>query len=549
MILKEIKCCFLRFTAMVCFLGLLNLTSMAQPGKQTVEIVSEYQPVFREASKLNFTPLPLPPVEEKMQFNYRLPVYPLNLQLVPAALRAVPTSTDSTDLTHRQDYVKIGYGNLRSPYAAAGLRFGNREFLYGSIHAEHFSQKGDLRAQRFSHSKLTGNLSLQGSKHVLDGVVGYRRQVFGLYANDPVFISAKEDSLRKPYQTVDMNISWRNKNAAESGIGYQPKLSASLFNDGISTEKNLRLQIPVNLNFGTDYAFILNGDLDFTFFNPAGFNSYTNHIYAIKGAFEVRKPGFILQAGVMPLSSASRFHLLPAVYTEFKVKQDQLHFIAAWEGAIQKNNYTSLTAFNPWINQPQTQFNTRVQDIYAGIKGRVLNNTLYFQFQFGLQQLRDQALFENSIRPGLFEVRKERRLNSLQTKGVLHYRIDDKLQIHASAQINNFFGQQSESAPWHLLPVQVKGGLTWKPAERFKITAECLAWRGGVYKRNITGDKGRLPSVIDLNTGAEFRVKDGIFTWIQFSNLLNTNYQRWYQYPVFGFQVHGGIKLTFDAKL
>jgi hypothetical protein len=203
---------------------------------------------------------------------------------------------------------------------------------------------------------------------------------------------------------------------------------------------------------------------------------------------------------------------------------------------------------NPWINQPLIQFNTRVQDIYAGIKGRVFNNKLYYKFQFGLQQLWDQPLFENSLRPGVFQIRKEQMISSLQTKGEIHYRLDTKFQLHASAQINNFFGQKTESSPWHLLPVQIRGGLTWNPAKKLRITADCMAWRGGVYKRNVAGDKGRLPSVIDLNTGAEFRVSEGVFTWIQFSNLLNADYQRWYQYPVFGFQIHGGIKLTFDTK-
>ena len=109
--------------------------------------------------------------------------------------------------------------------------------------------------------------------------------------------------------------------------------------------------------------------------------------------------------------------------------------------------------------------------------------------------------------------------------------------------------EQTESAPWHLIPVQFNAGITWKPLSRLVLNADCIGWRGSVYKRNVAGDKGRLPSVLDLNTGAEFRVNKRIFTWVQFSNLLNAAYQRWYQYPVFGFQIHGGIKLTFDAKL
>ncbi len=548
---KVLKYNLLRLTVMIfLFSGIhLNIVAQDTSAKQTVEIISAYKPVFRDAVKMNFSPQPLPPFVDQVKYNYKLPVQPLVLQLVPASLKAISLQQDSSSKLLNQDYVKIGYGNLRSPFADAGIHFGQGKLFSGLITASHFSQEGKRRVQRFRFTDLKAAYTAQGDKHVLDGSIGYRRQVNWLYANDSSLLLTKDDSLRKPYQTAEFIVNWRNKNAKETGLSYQPGLKASFFNDGRNTEKNILVQIPASFFFGSDYVVSLNGTMDFTFFDPENKSAYTNHLYTLKGALEVFKNNWQIKAGVMPLNTGNKFYLLPDFYGEYRISQEQLLVMAGWEGSVRKNNYEHLVNINPWINQPDSQFNTRVTDLYVGLKGRILNNSLSFKFQFGLQQLRDQPLFENSKMPSVFAIRKETQINSLQTKAELQYQIDDRLQFHGSAQVNNFFGQQTESAAWHLIPVQLKAGITWKPVSRLVLNADCIGWRGGVYKRNMDGDKGRLPSVLDLNTGAEFRVNKRIFTWIQFSNLLNADYQRWYQYPVFGFQVHGGIKLTFDAKL
>jgi hypothetical protein len=548
---KLLKFDLLPFTVLVFLFSILHVSIHAQDtsAKQTVAIISAYKPVYRDAVKMNFSAQPLPPFVDPVKYNYKLPVQPLALQLVPASLKAISLQQDSSLNLLNQDYVKIGYGNLRSPFAEAGIHFGQGKLFSGIITASHFSQEGKRRVQRFRFTDLKAAFSAQGDKHVLDGSFGYQRQVNWLYAIDSTLLLSKEDSLRKPYQTAEFLVNWRNKNAKETGFSYQPGLKAAFFNDGRNTEKNILLQIPASFFFGTDYALSLKGVIDLTFFDPSNKNAYINHIYTLNGALEVFKNNWQLKAGMMPLNTGNKFYLLPDFYGEYRISQEQLLVMAGWEGSVRKNNYENLVNINPWINQPDSQFNTRVTDLYVGLKGRILNNTLSFKFQFGLQQLRDQPLFENSKMPSVFEIRKEARINSLQTKAELHYRIDDRLQLQGSMLVNNFFGLQTESAPWHMIPLQVKAGITWKPLSRLVLNADCIAWRGGVFKRNIAGEKGRIPSVLDLNTGAEFRVNKRIFTWVQFSNLLNTEYQRWYQYPVFGFQVHGGIKLTFDAKL
>jgi hypothetical protein len=49
----------------------------------------------------------------------------------------------------------------------------------------------------------------------------------------------------------------------------------------------------------------------------------------------------------------------------------------------------------------------------------------------------------------------------------------------------------------------------------------------------------------DLSAGAEFKLNKQFSVWLDFDNLLNSQYERWNNYPVYGFQVIGGVIVHF----
>ena len=54
-----------------------------------------------------------------------------------------------------------------------------------------------------------------------------------------------------------------------------------------------------------------------------------------------------------------------------------------------------------------------------------------------------------------------------------------------------------------------------------------------------------LPLAMDLSAGLEFKVYKNIKLWAQFNNVFNKEYQRWNQYPVYGFNILGGVVFSF----
>ena len=62
------------------------------------------------------------------------------------------------------------------------------------------------------------------------------------------------------------------------------------------------------------------------------------------------------------------------------------------------------------------------------------------------------------------------------------------------------------------------------------------------------GTDGQMDGAFDLNAGLEFKITKNLNLWTQFNNVFNKEYQRWNQYPVYGFNFTGGIVFSFDQK-
>ena len=60
--------------------------------------------------------------------------------------------------------------------------------------------------------------------------------------------------------------------------------------------------------------------------------------------------------------------------------------------------------------------------------------------------------------------------------------------------------------------------------------------------------RDHLPVAVDLSAGLEFRIVKNVKIWTQFNNIFNKEYQRWNQYPVYGFNFLGGVVFSFAQK-
>jgi hypothetical protein len=529
----------------------LSVGALAQDTtkKQKVEITSAFKPVLKNAVKINFNATPPAPDDSKPNLTYNIPIQNIFFTLQPVGLKPLALQIDSSGLAHNSNYVKVGYGNFNTPLAEAGFTVGDGKKTNVNIFASHLSQKGDLRLQKFSTTSLALHINHLLNKVELYGKAGYQQQSYFLYGTDTSTVNKPEDSLKRPYQTYSIRGGFRNAFVNNFGLTYNPDLHVQVFNDRRSSETNAALDVPVEIRAGGGFLASLRANADLTTFKPVGQEQYTNNVYFINPSVTFKNPKLRLRAGIRPTWDNGTLYVLPDVLFDFPTKEGKAVIIAGWVGHVRKNTYQYLASQNPWINQPLSQFNTRITEVFGGVKGS-LANSFNYRLQGGFLELIDAPLFVNNQKPvSVFSIRKEGKLQAVHIQAELGYVLTDKLNASAKLDIYNFTGQETEADAWHFIPTQLTAALRWQPSKKLMVKGDLFAWQGPAFLKDNIASTGKLPSVVDLNAGIEFRAAKNISVWTQFNNIFNNTYQRWNNYTQLGFQFLGGIRLTFDQNL
>ena len=109
------------------------------------------------------------------------------------------------------------------------------------------------------------------------------------------------------------------------------------------------------------------------------------------------------------------------------------------------------------------------------------------------------------------------------------------------------FKTKQEYRAWGMLPLELNADLRWEILKDLWLKAGLWAFDGASYRgldQNVrTGSGG-----VDLNAGLEFRITRQLNLWLQMNNIFNNKYQRWNQYPVYGFNILGGVIFSFGGK-
>ena len=118
----------IKITLVWLFLLGINLSTYAQKDttkQQTIDITSSYKPVIRNSPKVNFSATYLTADTNKNVATYTIP--PLNLfyKYQPVTLKPLALNKDSVLELGSKNFIKIGYGNLSSPFASAKLSIGD----------------------------------------------------------------------------------------------------------------------------------------------------------------------------------------------------------------------------------------------------------------------------------------------------------------------------------------------------------------------------------------------------------------------------------------
>lgn len=533
---------------------LLPIASSAQKDtikkKSTIDINSVYKPVLRNAVKINFSATHLNADTTAPNLTYSIPAQNLFYSYQPISLKPLALQQDTNLYLGLRNFVKAGYGNFSTPYVSAGFSFGDGKKFLANVYADYISSKGKLLYQDYSklHLKAAGSLFLP-TNEVYAGVDVKMNQHF-LYGYDTGLYKYSKKDVRQQFQDLSATIGIRNTKVGEYGISYNPGLQFSNFiNVNRLSETSLILNVPVQKQFGEAFAFKVEGKADITSYttktvlpNNVKIN---NNVFQVSPSLVFSTPRVSINGGITPTWDNGKFVWLPNVYAEAFIAENVFAFQAGWVGRLTKNTYRNLSESNPYLKPLTAQLNTKEVEYYGGIKG-TLGKHFNFNAKAGyITYTNLPFLINDTATDGkAFVISNETKVNNFKIHGDVSYVSKEKFTVSAGITYNGYVGMKSNAKAWNTLPLEFTSSLRWWAFKQVLLKADFYAYSGSFYLAKGNTAKAFKPGS-DLSAGIEFKINKTFSAWMDVNNILNDKYERWHNYPVYGLNLLGGVRVNF----
>ncbi len=531
---------------------LFSIAVFAQPGnQQTIDINSSYKPVLRNAVKINLAGAQLPADTSLPNLNYKIPSQNLFYSYRPISLKPLALEQDTNLYLGNRKFLKAGFGNFSTPYLSAGLSLGDGKTGLINFTGDYIQSKGTaIVNQDYSmlNAKAAGSYFMP--KAELYGSVELNMHTYHLYGYDHKLITFKKDSIQQQFQNVTMRAGFKNTKPTETGISYNPNFELNLFTskDKVN-ETNAIIALPFEKVINDNFSAKIELKADYTNYAtrnllPANIK-IDNTIAQLNAAVNYHTDAVKIHAGITPAWNNKEYVLLPDIYVELPVKEKIFSIQAGWIGRLVKNSYRNLAAMNPYLSPVLFQLNTKEIEYYGGIKASVVKH-LNFSAKAGLIQYKNLPLFINDTLANekSFKVSNEASINNFRVHGDFSYLNQDKFSLTGGITFNGYTSLNSNARAWHTIPVELTGSLRWWALKTVLIKSDVRFFDGSNYlaKGNIAKTMG---GGTDLSAGIEFKVTKHVSIWGDANNILNSKYERWHNYEVYGANFLGGILLHF----
>lgn len=510
-----------------------------------VKITSSFKPVLKEAAKINFNASPAITDTSRPRLQYSIPNQNLNFAFQPGSLRPLALAVDTGGNWTNESYVKAGFGNFSTPFVQLGLSVGDGKAAGINLYGRHVSSKGKLEYQDYSNTNAELNAFFKAGNIEWNARLGGLQEKYNKYGYQPRTMIFPKDSLDVKLQTWRGRIAFRNINRTDLGISYAPELKVDVFNDQLSnTESNTFINLPLQKTVGKTFAVDLALTANLSRYKPENKAETNNNWFAISPSLLYKTANLNIQAGIRPSWDNSLFKLFPNVIAEVASSDKRFSFQAGWVGYLRNAGFQYQTRINPWIWAPNTVYNSRVEERFAGFKGSAGDHFSY-SAKIAFNKINNQPLFTNDTIKGgkSFVVINEPELKVLNFGGEIGYTVGERFSLVSNLQFNQYNPKFADKA-WGLLPLEWKTTMRLQVLKDLYVSGDLYAFDGPLFQMK-GGGRGNLGSAMDLSAGLEFKVYKNIKLWGQFNNLLNKDYQRWNQYPVYGFNFLTGVVFSF----
>lgn len=534
----------------VLLLAALYTTTYAQDTTLNIDPVvvdNGYIPKLAPAVKENTPPVAEQPEAPRPTLSYTLT--PIQFRTVsrldiPQALQM--DKNYIPDL--KNNHIKLGFGNYASPLAEIYLHSKRTEYGVYGLSFRHLSASGPNDA-KFSDNNglLFGQRFFK--RGTLSAAVNYDRNAVRYFGFNDTMPRPSDDSLKQVLTTAGVKGGWesrewgRNKmkfgvfaeyyNLTDKwGVKENDVLVKGNFKTLIKKDNVLKISLAQNLSAYEDSSVKLTRN--YTYITP----TYTMNEKGVKLTLGFNSTIYKDTGDVI-------VYFFPILEGEVPIEKDNLFFMAGVKGDLRKNSFKTFTTENPFMGNRNIMDNTinRVE-FYGGIRGKAsakfgfLGRVFYNSYNNLAVYIADSTVLRR-FKPVYIDA-KVVRLNA-----ELSFQYSEKVRFNVTGNFYRYNIADSAQQPWQLPTAEIKLNSTYNIGDKLLISADIFF----MNQRKATTEYSSQPATTlkgftDFNIGLEYRYRKTLSLFLRANNISSVRYQRWYNYPVLGINVLGGITFS-----
>lgn len=525
------------------FLAPLMLHAQGTLETEEVDVIRDYNPILADAVKVTINGEVLPASDSVGELTYSMPVVFYQAPYSPIKIKPVALSKTPQDELSL-NYLKAGFGTQFTPLGEVYINSNRSDkFQYG-LAARYTSSNGSRENQRYSDLDVDGRSKFYIKKeYVIPVNLFYRNDIVHYYGYNEDSISFPKDSVRQRYNRFGFDLGLANLKENDLDVDFNISGGVKGVQD-LAGYRQLNPWLDLTADKELKKHHTTGAGLNIDYFDYNGLQPYYNSFTTLALRYNIEEEGWSVHASLgNTVSSDSKYYAVPDVDFSKDLVGDKLVFIAGIDGQLQRNNYYTLTEENPFLADSIEIRPTSRYELYGGIRASTSGN-LSFSAKGYYTPFEDMVFFVNQSADSL-------RFIPLYGDGTmagvaveLGYFVPDRIGFSAALNAFTFSELSNVAEAWHT------PNLTWRLGTDYhfnsKLTAAAELYGLGKMPGLLAdGTTRELKGTIDVNLSAVYRYNNLFNIFLEVNNIAGIKYERYLNYPSYGFNMLGGLSFSF----
>jgi hypothetical protein len=513
-----------------------------------VEVIKAFEAKLSDAKRISIAPKVKAVIPVEKTYNYDITIVPVDISYPDPVIRPLAMNPDAPKNVDRF-FTRIGYGDLKSPYADASYQFvkGDEYDFILDAHYYGADDSEEIANRKFYESSLNlegGYRIGENNKVSLD--LGGKYDSRNFY--DTLFARTVTDVERINRNILNINTEVAIQNIETTGRGFDYKLNINgglikmdsrfdaseiRFGTGLNTQKR----------FSEKFSVLLDADASFYKLDDSDSDTTLQKMYTIKpgvqfslGSFTMRALAdiFIDDNGTSPFIEAE---------ANLSILDNSIQIYLGVDQKVDINSLANKYLSNPYVNRMAPEHrNTISKQYYAGVRGK-MKDFLTFNFSGGYEDILDQRFDRNNN--GVLMRSTYDNMTNVFINANLEFKVNENFTIGGIVN-QNFFDPET------LDNVINMSEYSYNAYSKISLLNEKLLIRADINLADkiywdipATGEQLSGNKQLDLSIGVDYYFTKNIGLWVRGNNLLDREYLSYHYYPGFGRNLLGGITARF----